>query len=286
MKEPAPEDFGLHPGYDWNANRLRILIIERTITCCALVFGIAVGAIADLTVAFIINLLTGYSGALLAIPMLILFYPAAAISGVWLGNLLGTSTGGKRRARERRFGGALIAWQYRSLESGPGYWQHRTSWRFISALQAFFLARGCSVEKVETADRWLADLIISIASQTFRCRCYGHTGKPISGENVRELAKVAGERSQRPVLFLRSGPWEPAIDELACSLDIPLFYEGQVMAMARSPYFMKRSARLSVFQRPGRGDLPTVLATWPIAPKLPAPVAVPIPDGWPTMVDD
>ena len=73
MKEPAPEDFGLHPGYDWNANRLRILIIERTITCCALVFGIAVGAIADLTVAFIINLLTGYSGALLAIPMLILF---------------------------------------------------------------------------------------------------------------------------------------------------------------------------------------------------------------------
>jgi hypothetical protein len=228
MLKPQPYAYGLPSNYDWKASKQ---LINSKETLASFIGGIVGFGGGGALAVLLINVLHSFVGdyALWTIPFL--FIGCIAGAGVLITRVLNPLLVPPEAERAKKYGEALEAWEYHTLETGIGFWIGQRGIAFEQALMRLFAKRGCKVEMTKTTGDGGIDLVLSVAGVTYWCQCKGQQ-KPVSVAPIREIAGVCSKATNKAVVFAVNGYTRPA-HETARQLGVRLFDASDICSLAK-----------------------------------------------------
>jgi len=243
VREPQPGDYGLPGDYRLTPERQRFLAITgRVADTLGWILVISVFLVLLLIAAVLSSLFfpggadTG-SGLGTAVVMVILFFALliAAIFGAdFIGGIIGRLTGQRGRRREQAYERDWGHWEYRNLETGTDYWERKRGRALGEEVARFFADRGCEVERGESDDPSVVDLLVTRGDTRLFVRCDGHKRRVVTKKAAREAVEAARSLGRRAIIVMHQVRWDAWPDEQARAAGFEPVWSASLADHARS----------------------------------------------------
>jgi hypothetical protein len=242
VREPLPADYGLPPDYRLTPERQRFLAIMGKIAdtlgwilmvgMWLLLLLIAAGLAAAFFPGF-----GSASGVAVGVLMVVSFFALmiAAIFGAdFIGGIIGRLTGQRGRRREQAYERDWGHWEYRNLETGADYWDRKRDRALGEEVARFFADRGCEVERGESEDPAVVDLLVTRDETKLFVRCDGHKRRVVTKKSARDVVERARALGRRAVIVMHQVRWDAWPDEKARATGFEPVWSGSLADHARS----------------------------------------------------
>ncbi len=242
LHEPLPADYGLPPDYRLTPERQRfVAIMGKIADTLGWVLMISLWLLllliaAALAVAFFpgFGSASGVGVGVLVVVSFFTLLIAAVVGADFIGGIIGRLTGQRARRREQAYERDWGHWEHRNLETGVGYWERKRDRQLGEEVARFFVDRGCDVDRSESDDPSVVDLLVTLGSTSLFIRCDGHKRRVVTKKSAREVVEQARELGRSAIIVMHQVRWDAWPDEQARAAGFEPVWSASLADHARS----------------------------------------------------